>query len=82
MLEYSEIIVESYLESGSGLHGVVHIRSAINQYYSQNLRVECSKKLITNYPVGTKFRLRVKLTDKDGGNPFLYSSYKWKVTPL
>ncbi|RTK99792.1 MAG: hypothetical protein EKK57_08685 [Proteobacteria bacterium] len=82
MAEYREIVVESYRDYSSGVHGIVHIRPAINQYYPQTLRVECSKKLSTEYPVGTKFKLRVKLTDKEGGNPFLYSSYKWKVTPL
>lgn len=75
-MEYKEIIVESYFESGSGLHGIVHIRPAKNQYHPQHLRVECSKDLIRLYPVGTQFKLKVKLTDRKGGQPFLYCHYK------
>ena len=33
--------------------------------------------MVTDYSVGTKFRIRVKLTDREGSTPFLYSSYKW-----
>ena len=75
-MDYIEIIVESYFESGSGIHGSVHIRPAQNQYYPQHLRVECSKKLIKLYPVGTQFKLKVKLTDREGGQQFLSCHYK------
>jgi hypothetical protein len=33
-------------------------------------------------PVGTRFRLRVKLTDREGGDEFLYSYHGWKVDIL
>lgn len=79
-MHYIEIIVESYNDYASGLHGLIHIRPASNQIYPQNMRVECSKKLSQNYPVGTKFKLFVKKTCRNGGVPFLYSSYKWKYT--
>ena len=41
--------------------------------------VQCSKDLVdtTLYPVGTKFRLKAKLTDREGGGEYLSSSYKW-----
>lgn len=79
---YDEIIVESYYEKGSGLHGCIHIRPALGYKYPQNLRVECSKDLTTKYKVGTKFKIRVKLTDRMGSGTFLYSSYKWQYVVI
>ena len=82
MIDYEEIIVESYYEYGSGLHGCVHVRPAVGQQYPQDIRVECSKELRTKYKVGTKFRIKVKLTNKQGGKDFLYSSYKWPYSVI
>jgi hypothetical protein len=74
---YYSIIVESfYPASTSGKNGPVHIRPASSQQFSQDLFVECSRKLVENYPVGTKFRFKAKLTDMQG-TPFLYSYYGW-----
>jgi hypothetical protein len=75
---YRTVIVESYRESGSGLHGDVHIRPVANQGFANGIRVECSKVLIRDFPVGTRFRIKAKLTDKEGGGEFLYSYFGWK----
>jgi hypothetical protein len=40
--------------------------------------VECSKELSTNYPVGTRFRIKAKITTRHSGTPFIYSSYRWE----
>ena len=73
------IIVESFIpESTSGRHGEVNIRPVHGQpLFPQHLFVECSRSLVENYPVGTKFRIRAKLTEMKG-KPFIYSHYKWK----
>lgn len=42
------------------------------------LLTECSRSLFYDYPVGTKFLLKTKLTDKEGGGQFFYTHYKWK----
>ncbi|MBK1621087.1 hypothetical protein CKO42_22215 [Lamprobacter modestohalophilus] len=76
---YQMVLVESYLpERTSGLHGKVHIRPCPGQALLTTLRVECSKRLSKNYPVGTKFRIKTKLTDLEGGGEFLYSYFDWK----
>ena len=78
--EYHTIIVESFYASDtSGRHGPVHVRPAKHQVFPQSLFVQCSKDLVNTklHPVGTKFRIKVKLTDREGGTEFLYSSYKW-----
>lgn len=80
---YELIEVESYVpESTSGLHGKVHIRPVDGSGYPTDLKVECSKKLSNDYPVGTRFRIPVKLTDRKDGGEYLYSSYKWKFEVL
>lgn len=77
---YLTVTVESYVpRSTSGRHGKVHIRPVAGQGYAENLGVECSKLLSTDYPVGTRFRIRAKLTDREDGGEFLYSSWRWPV---
>jgi hypothetical protein len=80
---YFDVIVESYKpENTSGLHGEIHIRPVQGQRFPTTLRVECSKDLSTKYPVGTKFRIKAKLTDREGEGEFLYSYYRWKPEVL
>ena len=81
--QYRQLIVESYMIVGtSGLHGEVHIRPVDGQGLSRKLQVECSKKLSRNFPVGTQFQIRAKLTDREGGGEYLYSYPGWPVTVL
>jgi len=76
---YEEVIVESYIpDNTSGKHGKVHIRPVAGGKYSQLLQVQCSKSLSRDFPVGTKFLLQAKLTDREDGGEYLYSSYRWK----
>lgn len=76
---YEMVLVESFIpENSSGTHGLVHIRPVSGGKYPPTLHVQCSKKLSKDYPVGTKFMLQAKLTDREGGGEFLYSSYRWK----
>lgn len=80
---YRMVVVESYApNSTSGLHGNVHIRPTAGQGMPTTLHVECSKKLSREYPIGTKFRIRAKLTDREGGGVFLYSYFRWPVEVL
>jgi hypothetical protein len=34
------------------------------------------------YPVGTRFRIYAKLTDKEGGNPLLHTHHNWDYEVL
>ena len=77
---YRSVLVESYVASRTGgLHGAVHIRPCPDQGLPTELHVECSKSLTRDYPVGTVFRLRAKLTDREGGGEFLYSYHGWRA---
>jgi hypothetical protein len=80
---YMIVEVESFLpENASGLHGKVHIRPCEGDGKYRDMHVECSKGLSRDYPVGTRFRIRAKLTDREGGSDYLYSHYSWKYEVL
>jgi hypothetical protein len=80
---YVEILVESFVPlSTAGRHGLVHVRPVRGQVFDDALYVECSKELSHEYPVGTKFLIRAKLTDREGGGEFLYSHYRWPFKVL
>lgn len=80
---YRQVLVESYRPaSTAGLHGPIHIRPVAGQGLSTELQVECSKQLSREYPVGTQFRIRAKLTDREGGGEYLYSSFRWPVAVI
>lgn len=76
--DYDYIIVESFIPTDmTGRHGLVHIRPISGQEpFMTSLFVECSKELSNDYPVGTKFRIRAKITEREG-TPFIFSSYAW-----
>lgn len=50
-----------------------------------NLLTECCREYFTNlteYPVGTVFLLKAKLTDREGGTMFFYSYFGWRAIKL
>jgi hypothetical protein len=82
---YTHVVVESYYTGyQSGLHGPIHVRPVPGQGYPENMHVECPRQMKNPslYKVGTQFRIRAKVTDKEGGNPFLYTSWQWKFEVL
>jgi len=82
--EYSYLIVESNRpKKKSGLHGEIHIKPIAGQEpFTEDMHVECSKVLSKEYPVGTKFKIKAKITSKEGGQPFAYSHYSWPFEVL
>lgn len=82
-MAYQYVIVESFVpKNTSGLHGAVHIRPVVGQGFDEDMHVECSKELSRDFPVGSKFKIKAKVTDRQGGKPFLYSSYRWAYEKL
>jgi hypothetical protein len=79
---YYSIVVETYYKRGSGLHGDVHVRPVKGERFPQSLHVRSSKHLRRAYKVGTRFRILAKLTDKEGGNPFLHTHHNWPYEVL
>jgi len=81
---YTDIMVESfYTHPSEPRHGVIHIRPLPGQSpFEPEMFVECSNTLKHDYPVGTKFIIRAKITDRQGGTSFIYSHYSWPFKVL
>ena len=75
---YREVAVESVADPRSG---AVRIRPMAGQAFAPTLAVHCARRLAdpARYPVGTRFLLSAKLTDRLGGTPFLYA---WHGDPV
>lgn len=68
---YRDVAVESVLDARSG---VLRIRPMAGQAFAPTLAVQCARRLVDPalYPAGTRFLVSAKLTDRLGGEPFLY----------
>ena len=66
---YRDVAVESLEENGR-----VVVRPVNGQAFSPEMRVECSRQLRDTavYPIGTFFLVLAKMTDRMGGEPYLY----------
>jgi hypothetical protein len=75
---YFYVNVETYYpDQTSGKHGPIHVRPLPGQGFDE-VAVQCSRKLCTDYPVGTRFRLRATTTDNHrGGGLYLTSWFGW-----
>ena len=90
---YDLWFVSFRLLSTSGHRDAIHLKLKRNQNLppeiaeeckvrSQDpfsLLTECNRDYFTNYPVSTEFLLTARLTDREGGTMFFYSSYRWQA---
>lgn len=74
---YHQVVVETYYEMKSGKSTKIHVRPVKGQLFPTSLDVRCSRAMRNNYPIGTKFRIHAKLTDREGGGEFLHSHHDW-----
>jgi hypothetical protein len=74
---YREVAVESRLD----WRGRPCISPISGQAFSTGMRVQCSRRLLdlAQYPLGTSFLLSVRISDRQGGAPFLYA---WHGDPV
>jgi len=75
---YKEYLVETFLASSEQSEKKIRVRPVAGQGLPVTMRVECSSSMRRSHPIGTKFLIMGKITDKEGGSPFIYSSFKWK----
>ena len=79
---YVNVVVETYCAAGRGHTRSIRVRPIPGEAFSPTMNVECSRSMRTRYRVGTRFPIRAKLTDKEGGKPFLYCRYDWPFEVL
>ncbi|MBC6994313.1 hypothetical protein QWY85_09685 [Neolewinella lacunae] len=68
---YRYVLIETVYERGK-----VRGRPLAGQGLSQILRVECRRDVREEHPLGTVFKLYMKIT-RTAGTPFLYTHYTW-----
>lgn len=68
---YREVAVESVIDPRTG---ALRIRPMAGQAFAPTLAVQCARSMVDPalYPPGTRFLVSAKLTDRLGGEPFLY----------
>jgi hypothetical protein len=78
---YRDVAVESFIDPRSG---ALKIRPMAGQAYATSMQVHCSRTLRDpeRYPAGTRFLIRAKLTDRQGGAPYLYAHHGDAVNVL
>jgi hypothetical protein len=74
---YEWIEVETFIAPPGPYSSKIRMRPTEGGKYPPDTVVECSRDIRKSHPVGTRFRIQCKVTDKEGGKPFLYSNYKW-----
>lgn len=72
-----QIVIETIFEGGS-----IRARPVAAEGYPPQTRVRCSKPMRYSRPVGSKFRVHAKLSDRDGGKEFLTSWHGWDYEDL
>lgn len=76
MSDYKKIYVETFRpRSHEPTDANIRVRPLPGQGYTTDMRVECSRKMRDDYPIGTVFEISCKLTNKEGGTDFLYAHY-------
>jgi hypothetical protein len=75
MGSYKYIVVETYNGRYTSDSDGVHARPLEGQGLSTQMNVECSRKMRQNHPVGTRFLIKARVTNREGGPDFLYSHY-------
>jgi len=75
MSHYMDVVIETYPNAGGGSSKSLRARPVLGQGLDVKMNVECSSKMRKNYPVGTKFLITAKLSNREGGSEFLYSHF-------
>jgi hypothetical protein len=80
--EYREYLVETYIPDAEQSCQEVRVRPLEAQGLPVDLKVRCSVAMRENHDIGTVFKIFAKLTNKEGGTPFLHSPYTWDYEVL
>ena len=77
MSQYRYFIIQTYENYGEPSSKKVRARVLPGQGVATDRKVECSEGMRLSHPVGSYFKVRCKVTNREGGTPFLYRHYNW-----
>ncbi len=78
-------MVESFeLHSTAGHRDPVQIRPVAGQVFPASMLLECSRRMVdtSRYPLGTKFKVWVRLKQKLDNRPHLYCNHRDEIVPI
>lgn len=81
-MNYKYYAVETFRPGYEQSSASIRVRPLPGQGLSTETRVECSRQMRHNHPIGTIFKIQAKLTNREGGTPFLFSSHAWPYSVL
>jgi hypothetical protein len=70
-----DVVIETYRNTSGGSSKSVRARPISGQGLDTSMNVECSSKMRKSHPVGTRFLLSAKITNREDGPDFLYSHF-------
>ena len=79
---YSLIAIQTCTRTGGGAHSKNRAHPLPGQGLDTEMFVECSRTIRDAYPVGTVSIIWAKVTDREGGTPFLYSHHSWDFVAI
>lgn len=71
MGQYTWVVVETYAARGERSPREIRAKPVPGQGLDTKMNVECSEAMRNKYPPGTYLRLKAKVTNREGGPPFL-----------
>lgn len=77
---YHRVVCETYAIPNQNR---ICVRPILGQVFGPELNVRCDASIRDTmlYPLGSRFNVRVKLSQMAGGELFLHSPHQWAVTP-
>lgn len=81
--DHKIIKVETFIpESHEFTDATIRVRPLDGEGVSTDLRVECPRKIREEYPVGTVFRMKVKMCQREDDSYYLYNHYNWLMESI
>tara|TARA_Y100001968_G_scaffold296089_1_gene303992 strand:- start:431 stop:733 length:303 start_codon:yes stop_codon:yes gene_type:complete len=80
--DYEEYLVTTRYAVAEKSSQAIRVNPLPEQGLPVETNVECSTKMRRQYPIGTIFKLRCRVTDKEGGTKFLFSHFSWPFEVL
>mgnify|MGYP003669920741 CR=1 FL=1 len=77
MSSYRHFIIQTYENYGEPSNKRIRARALPGQGVATDRKVECSEEMRLSHPVGSCFKVECKITNRDGGTPFLYRHHSW-----
>ena len=72
---YKQYVVKTVAAVGGSSNAKIRVSVLPGQGLAEGTKVECSRSMRSQYPLGTYFLLEGKVTSRGGGNEFLYSHF-------